>query len=46
MSKFLAGFWLPVLLLLLVAKPAAVLLWVAVAVVAVPAWFLYSLVTG
>ncbi|WP_293222323.1 hypothetical protein [Ottowia sp.] len=43
MFKFLTGFWFPVLLLLLVAKPAAVLAWVALAVLAVPAWLLYCL---
>jgi hypothetical protein len=45
MSKFLTGFWFPVLLLLLALKPVAAVLWVFLPVVAVPAWFLYCLVS-
>lgn len=43
MSKFLVGFWLPVLVLLLINKPAFAALWVLLPVVAIPAWFLCAL---
>ncbi len=44
MSKFLTGFWLPVLVLLLINKPTAGAAWALLPVVAVPAWLLYRLV--
>ena len=46
MFKFLTGFWLPALVLLLVAWPSAAGAWLLLPLVAVPAWLLYCLARG
>lgn len=46
MFKFLTGFWLPVLFLLMVFKASAAGVWLVLPLVLVPAWLLYCLASS